>query len=268
MHFKFRHIQKIIGGFFLLTCFIIIILLVLVARGQKWFEHYVPYITYFNSGGGLHAGSSVMIQGLEAGQITKIGLSRDNKVRVQIKVNHQYASRIRQDSLAKLITPIVGSSRLEIALGPQDAPLIPIRGVIPSKEVVGSDLDALINEATDLVKKLSDPKKDLMQILDNVNHATKEISESLDEKSGTLAMLIEDRKLYDELLSATSHLDNVLAGIDESTPDIKDAITEARRGLKETNKVILALQKSIFIRGNIEKYLKQDSTLRVEGRAR
>lgn len=251
-----------------MTCVIIIILLVLVARGQKWFQHFVPYTTYFNNGGGLHVGSSVMIQGLEAGRITKIGLSRDNKVEIQLKINHQYASRIRKDSQAKLITPIVGPSRLEIALGPQDAPLIPIRGTISSKEVVGSDLDALINEATELVKKLSDPKEDLMQILDNVNHATEEISKSLEQKSGSLAMLIEERKLYDELLSATSHLDNVLAGIDKSTPDIKDAIVEARRGLKEANKVILALQKSIFIRGNIEKYLKQDSTLRMEGRAR
>ena len=38
MHFKFKHIQKIVGGFFLLTCMIVVILLVLaiVCRVLLW----------------------------------------------------------------------------------------------------------------------------------------------------------------------------------------------------------------------------------------
>lgn len=267
MHFKFKYIQKIVGGFFLTACVIIIILLVLVARGQKWFQQYARYVTYFNNGGGLHVGSSVMIQGLEAGKVARVRIEADNRVKVDVNIFKQYASHIREESIAKLTQPMIGSSRLEIVLGPQDKALIRTGGVIPSKEVVGADLDALINETTELIKKLKNPDEDLMHILSNVNHATKEISSSLTKKSGSLAMLIEERKLYDELLSTTTHLDSVLSGIDESTPDIRDAITEARRGLKETNKVILALQKSIFLRGNIERHLKQDSTLRLEGRA-
>ena len=46
------------------------------------------------------------------------------------------------------------------------------------------------------------------------------------------------------------------------------AIVEARRGLEETNKVLRALQKSIFLRGKIEQEMKVDSTLKMDGRAK
>lgn len=266
MHFKFRHIEKIVGGFFLLTCIIVVVLLVLVARGQRWFQQYTPYVCFFARGGGLHAGSAVMIQGLEAGRIRDIALSPDNRVRIDVEVFRQYADRIRAASLAKLSDPLIGSSTLEIVPGPQEKPLLPAGGVIPSEEVSGQDLDALIASATDLVRDLDDPDGDLKRALGNINRASRDLSDSLAKREGTLRQLIERRELYDKLVSATGHLDRVLAALDEKNPDIKDAVSDARRGIEEAGKVILAMQRSIFLRGNIERYLREDSALRSEGR--
>lgn len=268
MHFKFRHLQKIVGGFFILSCVIIVVLFMIVARGKRWFEHYVHYTTHFADGGGIHAGTDVMIQGLQAGQVKGVRIEPDNSVRVDFGLFRRYAPGIREGGTVELAEPIVGSNRLEISLGPQDAPPIPHGGEIPSKSRTESDLDALIDQAARLVKKLDDPQGDLMQILTNVNRATKKLADSLAEKRGTLGLLVEDRRFYDELLSATTHLDKVLSTLDDSRPEIRDALTEARRGLEEANKVIRALQKSIFIRGGIEQYLKEDAALRAEGRAK
>ncbi len=261
MHFKFRHLQKIVGGFFLLTVILVIVLLTMVARGQRWFQAYTPYHCFFASGGGLAAGSTVTINGLEAGKIQHVQLTPENRVRVDLQVFSEYADRIRAESMAKLVMPIVGSAGVEIAPGPTGAAAIEPGGLIPSRVEGGGDLDALIGNANELIAELKDPQGDLMEALANTNEATKLIVEGLEAKPGRPAML-------DELSSAVGHLDGVLDSLDAASPDIRDAIIEARRGLREANRVIRALQKSILLRGNIEQYLKEDSTLQYEGRAR
>ena len=261
MHFKFKHLQKIVGGFFLLTVIVIIVLLTIVARGQRWFQHYIPYQCYFAQGGGLGVGDNVTINGIKAGKVKSISLSEDNRIHVEFQIYAKYEDRIRQKSFVKMILPIVGSAALDINPGPQDAPIIPRSSLIPSREEGGADLDALISGAIDLIDELEDPKGNLMGTLANLNDLTKSVADSLKSRDGKPGMLAEAQ-------SAVGHLDSVLATLDESRPDIRDAIVEARRSLYETNKVIKALQKSVFLRGNIEQHLKEDSTLQFEGRAR
>ncbi len=265
MHFKFRHLQKIVGGFFLLTCVIVVILLVIVARGQKWFQPYSAYHTFFERGGGLKVGASVMIQGLEAGSIRRLSLDENNRVRADFELYTQYDENIRQDSLAKLSQPIIGSSRIEITLGSPDEPPIEPGNAIPSADMEGSGLDNLIENANRLVKGLENPDGDLKKSLANIQSATKTLSDGLAKKDGSLRQLIEKREFYDDISSAADHLDHILAEIDAKSPDIGDSITEARQAIEEANKVIKAVQKSIFIRGYIQER-SEDAVLRAEGR--
>jgi len=267
MHFKFKYIQKIVGGFFLLTLLIIMILLVIVARGQRWFQSYTPYVTHFQNGGGLHAGSMAMIRDLEAGRVASVKLDEENRVRVNIELFRKYSDRIRSGSRAVVIKPVVGSVFLDVVLGPKENELILPGGEIPSREDGGGGLDELIGSTTKLVEELRNPGGDLMKTLENVNVATKGLADAMTKNDSTVRMLLERRDLYDELTSSMSHMNNLLAVLDESSPEIRDTITEARKGLRELNKVVRALQKSIFLRGNMERYLKEDSTLRYEGRA-
>jgi len=266
MHFKFKHIQKIIGGFFILTCIIILILLVVVARGERWFQSYQTYTSYFNSAGGLHDGSLVIIHGLEAGKIGRVFLDEKNSVKVDVRVFSKYADRIREGSTVKIVSPIVGSASLEVLLGSKDNDLIPKGDVIPSKFQDSAGLDELIENTNELISQLKNPEGDLMKTLDNVNVATKGLSDAMTKNDSTLRMLMEKRELYDELVSSTKHLDSLLEMLDNQKPDIRDAITEARRGLEEVNKVVLALQKSVFLRGNMQEYLKEDVRLTNDGR--
>ncbi len=261
MHFKFRNLQKIVGGFFLLTVVVIIMLLTIVARGQRWFQHYIPYQCYFARGGGLVGGDDVTINGIKAGKVHRVSLSDDNRIHVELQIYAKYSDRIREKSLVKMILPMVGSATLDIDPGLQDVPSILKGGIIPSIKEGGADLDALISSAIELVNELEDPEGNLMGMLANLDDLTKSVSGALKSKPGKPGMLVE-------VQSAVGHLDSVLATLDESKPEIRDAIVEARRSLYETNKVIKALQKSIFLRGNIEQQLDEDSTLQFEGRAR
>ena len=268
MHFKFRHLEKIVGGFFLLTCVVVVVLLVIVARGQRWFESYSAYSCFFEGGGGLKVGSPVMVKGIESGKIAGIGLGEDGRVRIDLSLFRKISPMIREGSVAKVSSPIFGSSSLEIDPGPQEMPPIPQGGTIPSARVSSTGFDSLVESATKFVRNLDDPEGDLRQTLANVNSATKKLSESFGRKDGTLRMLMERRELYDNLVASSGHLSDVLGELGDRKEDIGDSVTEARRALEEANKVILALQKSFLVRGNIERFLKEDSTLRAEGRAR
>lgn len=251
----------------MLTCLIIVVLLVIVARGQRWFQNYATYMTSFPNGGALHEGSPVMIQGLDAGMVTKLDLGEDNRVAVRFELFRRYSDCIREGSETKLIRPIVGMSWVEVVLGPKDGPLVPEGGFIPSKGDGSADLDELIETTTKLARSLEDPKGDLMRSLANINRATKGFADAMAKEDSSLRKFLEEGELYDELNSAVSHLDSVLAMIDESSPEIRDSITEARRNLEEAGKVIEAMQKSVFLRGHIRRRLKENSTLRYEGRA-
>lgn len=101
----------------------------------------------------------------------------------------------------------------------------------------------------------------------NIQSATKTLSEGLAKKDGSLMQLIEKREFYDDISSAADHLDHILAEIDRKSPDISDSITEARQAIDEANKVIKAIQKSIFIRGYLQERT-EDAVLRSEGRIR
>jgi len=268
MHFKFKHLNKIIGAFFILTCILILGLLTIVARGQRWFQDYTSYYCYLSDGGGLSVGSPVMIRRLEAGKVAKLSLAENNKVRVDLNLFSQYQDKIRKGSVIKLVEPLVGSSRLEIVPGLEDTELVSAKGQISAEESAEGSLNILIEEATKLIKELENPEGDMMQALANVNRTTKNLAEAMEKKQGTFQMLLENKELYENLNSSIVHLDSLLSDLDQTAPDLADAIVEARRGLEETNKVLRALQKSIFLRGNIEKEMKVDSTLQMDGRAK
>lgn len=288
MHFKFKHRQKLIGGFFILSCVIVIILLVIVARGQKWLQAYVPYVAYFEEGKGLRVGTAVTIKGLEAGQISSVDLGPDNRVKVGISVFRHYAVKINSGTKISLVQPLLGSNSLEIIPGRDNASPIASDGVIPSVDEGKIDMKALIDNTARLIedlknprgdlmqtlanvnsatKRVANPEGDLMQALTNVNTATRKLADALGSEQGTIGALMQKRELYDKLSSAAVHLDVILAGMEESTPELKASISAARTDLEESEKVIRSLQKNFFIRGNIENRMKEDASLGSEGRA-
>lgn len=257
MHFKFRHLHKIVGGFFLLAVAILFLLLVLVARGQRWFQGYVHYTTMFEKGGGLQPGDAVTIKGIEVGKVETVELDSSNRIFVKFAVFDHYANRIRQGTEALLSSPFIGAGSIVLELGETDGSELADGSAVPPRASGGGELDALLTSISNIAKRLEDPQGDLMQTLGHVRGITKELEVALSSDTDSLHM---------RLRSAMGHLDRVLAGLDDSTPDIQDAIGEARKSLEEANTVLVALEKSIFLRGNVERFLEEDAVLVGEGR--
>ncbi len=217
-------VEKKVGMFFV---FGLIILGVLLEVGEKWnpFQKNIKYKTYLTSITGLKVGDPVRLAGVDVGRIKEI-LVLNDKIEIDFEVKP--GTRIKTDTVAGLrLTNLLGGQFLGLSFGSPNAPLLPEGGVVKGKDVANidiivDDLSDVIKDTKVLVKNLNKNQDEVMQkisgILDdnrgNLKEAIANISSitgKMDRGEGSLAMLLNDRQLFDDASSAVSSL-KVVAG--------------------------------------------------------
>jgi phospholipid/cholesterol/gamma-HCH transport system substrate-binding protein len=117
------HFEKVAGLFILGGVFLVVISWLSAALKQGWLETRSTYYAKFPSGEGLYSGLDVLLSGIRVGSVTKVDLLDTNEVRVEFTILDKYSDKIRQDSRALLIRPLVlGEKALEITLGDRSLP--------------------------------------------------------------------------------------------------------------------------------------------------
>ncbi|MGD8706819.1 MAG: MlaD family protein, partial [Syntrophobacterales bacterium] len=135
MRLQYSTMERMTGAFILLTLIVFLFTVAVVGRGKNWFRKHVVYYTTFEEGYNLVSGSRVKLLGTDIGSVTDVLLTKDNKVKVQVRVLAEYASRIRANSVATVESPtVIGSEYINIRPGTSKAAVIPPEGLIPTKE--------------------------------------------------------------------------------------------------------------------------------------
>lgn len=254
-------VEKKVGMFFV---FGLIILGVLLEIGEKWnpFEKNVPYKTYLSSITGLKVGDPVRLAGVDVGKITDISILSD---KIQIDFEVKPDTKIKTDTVAGLrLTNLLGGQFLGLSFGSADAPLLPPGGTVPGKDVANIDiivdnLSDVIRDAKSLVINLDKNQREVLQkvsgILDDNRGNLKgaisninSISEKLDRGDGSLAMLLNDKTLYNDASSAIASFKGVAGKIEKGEGTLgmlvnndllyKDAsalVADLRIGTKDMN---------------------------------
>lgn len=248
--------ERKVGFFFVLA---LILLGIMLEVGEKWnpFEKKIPYRTYLSTVTGLKVGDPVRLAGVNVGKINAITV-RDADVEISFEVVPE--TKIKTDTVASLrLTNLLGGQFLSLSFGSAAAP--PLE---PGKTVTGKDsanIDVIVDTVSDAVK---DAKVLINDINRNQNEVMKKISAILDENradfansitnfksitakidsgEGSLALLLNDKTLYDTLSSAGDNINSVAAKIDKGEgtlgklvndpalyTDLKNAIIEVRDG--------------------------------------
>lgn len=119
------HFEKVAGLFILVGVFAIAVFWVAAAMRQGWLEPRVTYYTKFSSGEGLYAGLDVLLAGIRVGRVSDVELLDSNEVLVEMSIIEKYKTKIRQDSRAMLIRPLVlGERAVEISMGSSEFPVV------------------------------------------------------------------------------------------------------------------------------------------------
>jgi phospholipid/cholesterol/gamma-HCH transport system substrate-binding protein len=283
-------VEKKVGMFFVLG---LIILGVLLEVGEKWnpFEKNVPYKTYLTSITGLKNGDPVRLAGVDVGKITKIIILSD---KIEIDFEVKPGTQVRTDTVAGLrLTNLLGGQFLGLSFGTPQSPLLPPGSVVTGKDV--ANIDIIVDNVSDLAKDfkalitnlnknqedvlhkvsaiLDDNRGNLKGALSNLNS----ITEKLDRGDGSLALLLNDKKLYSDASSAMASFNGVAGKIERGegtlgklvndeafyrdatalVSDLKVGVKDLNAGMRNVNEITAKINRG---EGTIGK-LVQDEAL-------
>ena len=240
MKLEYSTMEKVVGGFILLTLLICLFTVAVVGRGKNWFRKHVTYYTTFKEGYNLSSGSRVKLFGTDVGQVTEVVLTEDNKVRVRLRILAGYASRVRGDSTAIVESPtFIGSEYIAITPGSKTAASIPPEGEIPSKErkTLSEYLEQyeiekkvelfskIIEDLARITGQLQDSKGPFFGTLENIQQLTG----AVEQGQGTLGRIIRGDELYKRIMDELDTLATILASIHETV----ERTNEVRSNLEQ-----------------------------------
>jgi phospholipid/cholesterol/gamma-HCH transport system substrate-binding protein len=109
MKFSIRFADQIVGGLVILALAILVVVILMLGKSQRWFTHDNQYYSYFNSASGLSTNMSVQYKGFTIGHVKKITLTSDDKVEVIFTIFSEHQYRVKEGSLVELqSSPIPG----------------------------------------------------------------------------------------------------------------------------------------------------------------
>ncbi len=282
--FKFRYVNEIAGGFVIAVIALVIGSIVVAGHAQRWFESVHRLTVSFPPEGsmGLQKGAEVQILGTTVGSVEEISVADDGSMAGRITVRGKFIRFVRADSqvIVKKKFAVAGDAYIEITKGtgpelPDNATLICLKdteimetiqdvvrqvreATVPAIEQVRK----AIEEYTNLAKDLRDPEGNLQQLMAHLN----EISRGLEKGEGTAGQLLRDPALANELHEITGKVNDslaevrkILGDVEQSTDVLKDEVKDlpgmvlqTREALRESEKLIVAVQKSWLLRKYVD----------------
>ena len=256
MRLQYSTMERMTGAFILLTLIVFLFTVAVVGRGKNWFRKHVVYYTTFEEGYNLVSGSRVKLLGTDIGSVTDVGLSKDNKVKVRVRVLAEYASRIRANSVAIVESPTVfGSEYINIKPGTSKAAVIPPEGLIPTKEKkkfteyleeyeLGAKLEhigKILEDLAQITDQLKDPKGPFFGTFGNLQ----QITGAVEAGDGSLGRLIKSDELYEHmdtfvatLQETADHLVRAGANIEDGSEHLEKAAREGPEMVDKTQELL------------------------------
>lgn len=220
--------ERKVGLFFVLS---LILLGVMLEIGEKWnpFDKKTPYKTYLTTVTGLKVGDPVRLAGVNVGKINTIKVLDSN---VEIAFEVAPDTKIKTDTVASLrLTNLLGGQFLSLSFGSPAAPALAAGGTVQGKD--SANIDVIVDSVSDAVKdarvlitSLNKNQNEVMKKISNIlddnrtNLADsianfKSITAKIDSGDGSLALLLNDKKLYSTLSSAGENINSLTAKIDK-----------------------------------------------------
>jgi phospholipid/cholesterol/gamma-HCH transport system substrate-binding protein len=201
---------EIVVGAFMFVILLVLLTLTLVVSQNRFFERAYYLDVHFEDIGGLRNGEPVFMRGVQVGNVNEINVPRngrgvDLKLRLtrQIELHQDYRFIIEPASM-------LGGMRLLVDEGSETQPLLPEEGYASLK---GQPVTNLLDEVTQTVHLIREALVDggILEDVQGFTRNLRAISEKVDQGEGTIARLINDPALHDQLLSLTENFNEVSA---------------------------------------------------------
>ncbi len=234
MELNYTKKEKLAGLFVIVTAIFLLIALVMIGRGKDWFKRHVTYYTTFTESYNLQEDAAVKLLETKVGKVKTISLLQD-RVKVELVIWEDYASRIRMGSVAKVESPtLIGSEYISIKPGKKDALLIPEGGLIPSTgkksfadilkkfpvEKIAGMLVLTVQNISEIIQIMRASDGPLFQTLDDINRAAghiEAITGNLRAGKGTVGALLKSDELLNTIREDLGKAGNILDHVAEAS---------------------------------------------------
>ena len=264
---SYRRMLISVGFFVFLTAVLLIVGLGYVISQKGIFEKKNHFNLVAKSGADLIEGMPVLYSGFEIGMVTKLQLTKEGRVEVQIEIPNQQLRWIRESSIFNLNKPLIGSAAIVVkSPNLEDAQLsvqverelVTIDGInelIGKVQPVLDDLQGILSN----VNKLTDAKADLAKILKHVERITYKVSQTeavnkldliMDNINTMIAkadrgILGDDNSslskvnaMLDDIAMKLKKLDTTVDAVNQSSGKIDGITKDIKFSMKKTDEIL------------------------------
>ena len=183
----------------------------LIGENRQFWDPKVSYSAAFADVAGLKPGAPVRMGGVDVGTVTSVGHSadtNDTRIYVQMSVVRQESSRIREDTIARVVNKgLLGDKMIELSSDGKLANLAP-GAAMKTEEPL--DLSKYITKLEDIANKAG-------KAVDNIEQGTRTLS---------------DPQFSDDIRVTVRSLREIVEGIARNDSIVHRALMDPREGQK------------------------------------
>ncbi len=228
--FRLRRAEWVAGALIVVVGTIALLALLLVSRGRGTFDAPVHYVVMLADGHGVTEGSRVQMLGIDVGRVSRVRITDDNLVQVQLEIRPGFAEKIRADSKATLEASF-GLQGVLAGIGVTVSPGSPVSPVLAEGDIIAAvepehiadmlpgvasdplvqDLEVLVRNLRLLTDEATDPNGSLRKVMLSMQA----VSARIEAGEGTAGkMLSDDAALYRQVADTVADLDTTVRRFD------------------------------------------------------
>jgi phospholipid/cholesterol/gamma-HCH transport system substrate-binding protein len=260
MELNFTDKEKKVGLFIIFIAAVLLATIFAVGRGKDWFKSYVRYYTVFSETYNLADNAEVKMSKAKIGKVKRIDLYGD-KVKVEIAVLKDYASRIKADSLATVESPtLIGSEYISIKAGSPGAPAVPVDGEIPSEAKksledilaefkiaeTGKKMIKAVQDLSELASELRNPDGPLFTALANTNKILAHlevVSRDIKDGKGPVGEVLRSEAMVKSIRTDVEKIETMLGHLESTTAKAPAMMDDLKAGVQDIKKIIANIEK-------------------------
>lgn len=214
-----RALQFRVGLFILIALVAFLGMIYMLGARSRLFEARYTLHADFSEVGGLADGATVRLAGVQIGRVTEVHLPGEpgGKVRIDMSIAKQYATRIRKDSVARIETQgLLGDKIIEITVGTAQAPPAQPGEVLVARDP--TDIGQIMNEGAATVKNVAALAEGLKAITEELNKSN----------------IVQD---------AAATLKTARSATEQISRDAGQVLTEARGITRQASRIVDRIEK-------------------------
>jgi phospholipid/cholesterol/gamma-HCH transport system substrate-binding protein len=223
-----------IGIFVVAGVALFILGIFLIGNQHRAFAKHLEFYTEFTNLDGLMKGAKVRVAGLDAGEVSDIGVpnSPTSRFRLKLRIEQRTHGLVRADSLATIATEgVVGDKFLLIHPGSAKAPEAPPYTTLASQEPLDiADLleksAGLLNGANGTMQAVADKLNGTLDGATKTVNNANDLVVGLKQGKGTMGMLLHDERTSADIRHAVGNVQQAATSLNHASKQADAMITD------------------------------------------